>query len=104
MGIPAKILDRVAKTVKSFFDIGTPFLTVQVVPEFRPFIGIPELFAGRGKHKLLLFIKGIQPGKIFSFKFIPEDAGWDKKLLSDTRILCSGVRPPPEIIQCICTW
>ena len=43
MGIPAKILDRVAKTVKSFFDIGTPFLTVQVVPEFRPFIGIPEL-------------------------------------------------------------
>ena len=81
MGIPAKILDRVAKTVKSFFDIGTPFLTVQVVPEFRPFIGIPELFAGRGKHKLLLFIKGIQPGKIFSFKFIPEDAGWDKKLL-----------------------
>lgn len=81
MGVSAKILDRIAKTMKRFFDIGTPFLMVQVTTELRPFVGITEFFTGRGKHKLLLFIKGIQGGKVFSFKGIPEDSDRDKKLL-----------------------
>ena len=82
MGVPAKMLDCVSKTVKSFFDIGTPFLMIQAITEFRPSIGIPEFLAGGGKHKLLLFIKRIQSGKIFSFKFIPKDFDRDKKLFS----------------------
>ena len=103
MGVSAKILDRIAKPIKGFLAVGTPFFMIKVITEARPFIGIPELFAGIGKYKQLFFIKRVQAGKIFSLKFITEDFGPDKKSFLDLRILWSGVRPPPEMIQCIWT-
>lgn len=81
MGVSAKIFDRVAKTIKGFLDVWASFFMIQAITEFRPLIGITEFFAGRGKHKLLLFIKRIQSGKIFSFKFIPENSERNKIFL-----------------------
>lgn len=46
MGIPAQIFKRIAKTVESFFDIRAPVLLIKRIPEFRPFIRIPEFFTG----------------------------------------------------------
>lgn len=80
MGVSAKILDRIAKPIKGFLAVGTPFLMIKVITETRPFIGIPELFTGSGKYKQLFFIKRVQASKIFSLKFITEDFGPDKKI------------------------
>ena len=49
MRISAKILDRIAESVESFLDIRTPVFFVKIITEFRPLIGVFELFAGRGK-------------------------------------------------------
>lgn len=71
MRISAKILNRVAESVESFLDIRTPVFFVKIITEFRSFIGVFEFFAGRGKSQLVVFIKGIQFCKIFSFELIP---------------------------------
>lgn len=71
MRISAKILDRVAESVESFLDIRTPVFFVKIITESRPFIGVFEFFAGRGKSQPVAFIKGIQFCQIFSFELIP---------------------------------
>ena len=70
MCIPAKILDRIAKSIESFFDIRTPVFLIEMIAKFRPFPGIPEIFIGRGKQQVVFFIKGIQLSEIFSGSII----------------------------------
>lgn len=79
MCVSAKILNGIAKSVESLFNIRTPVFVVKTVSEFRPFVGVTEFFTGRGKYQLLLFIKGIQFSKIFSLEFIPEDFDRNEK-------------------------
>lgn len=82
MCVSAKILNSIAKSVESLFNIRTPVFVVKIVSEFRPFVGVIEFFTGRGKYQLPLFIKGIQFSEIFSPEFIPENFdGMKKELL-----------------------
>ena len=60
-----------AESVESFLDIRTPVFFVKIITESRPFIGVFEFFAGRGKSQPVAFIKGIQFCQIFSFELIP---------------------------------
>lgn len=46
VGIPSKVFYGVAKAVESFFYVRAPVLFVKGIPEGRPFIRIPQLFAG----------------------------------------------------------
>lgn len=71
MGIPAKIFDGIAKSVKSFLYVGTPILIIEGMAEFIPGIRIPEGSTGRGKREFPVVIEFIQAGKEFSFEFIP---------------------------------
>ena len=79
MCVSAKILNSIAKSVESLFNIRTPVFVVKTVSEFRLFVGVTEFFTGRGKYHLLLFIKGIQFSEIFSLEFIPEDFDRNEK-------------------------
>lgn len=79
MCVSAKILNSIAKSVESLFNIRTPVFVVKIVSEFRPFVGVTEFFTGRGKYQLPLFIKGIQFSEIFSPEFIPENFDRNEK-------------------------
>lgn len=81
MCISAKILDRIAEPMESLFDIRTPVFFKKVIAEFRPLVRVPKFFAGRGKEQFLIFIKGIQFRKVFSFELIPEYPDRNKKRL-----------------------
>ena len=104
MGIPSKVFERIAKSVKSFFYVRAPVFAVKIIFERLPLIGIPEFFTGRRENDLSFPVHGIKLGKIFPFKFIPEYPDRNENLFFDLRIFLSYVRPPPETIQCICTW
>ena len=72
MGIPSKVFERIAKSVKSFFYVRAPVFAVKIIFERLPLIGIPEFFTGRRENDLSFPVHGIKLGKIFPFKFIPE--------------------------------
>ena len=98
MGIPSKVFERIAKSVKSFFYVRAPVFAVKIIFERLPLIGIPEFFTGRRENDLSFPVHGIKLGKIFPFKFIPEYPDRNEKLVFDLRIFLSYVRPPPETI------
>lgn len=70
--ISSKIFDRITKTIKGLFDIGTPVFLIKRVPELAPFIGITETFAGRRENKTFAFVKRIKQGKIFPLELVAE--------------------------------
>ncbi len=72
MRILAKVFDRVAETVKSFFYVRAPVLSVKVVAECSPFIRIAQGFTGRRKKQFAVFVKVIKAGKELSLKLIPK--------------------------------
>ena len=53
MGIPSKVFERIAKSVKSFFYVRAPVFAVKIIFERLPLIGIPEFFTGREKRSVL---------------------------------------------------
>jgi len=95
MGIPSQIFNGISKAVKGFFDVRAPVLFIKGIAECGPFIRIPQLFTGRGKHQLTALIKGIQCGKAASFKLIPENHYRDEKMafgFADPAVRC---KPAP---------
>ena len=95
MCIFAKIFNSVAETVKSFFDIRTPFFFIQIIFELFPVVRRLEKITGE-KTQLPVLIKVIQHGNEFSLKLISQDTDWDKKFFEDFRSFLQEVRPPPE--------
>ena len=81
MGIPSKVFERIAKSVKSFFYVRAPVFAVKIIFERRPLIGIPEFFTGRRENDVFFPVHGIKLGKIFPFKFIPEYPDRNEKLV-----------------------
>ncbi len=81
MGIPSKVFERIAKSVKSFFYVRAPVFAVKIIFELLPLIGIPEFFTGRRENDLSFPVHGIKLGKIFPFKFIPEYPDRNEKLV-----------------------
>lgn len=81
MGIPSKVFERIAKSVKSFFYVRAPAFAVKIIFELLPLIGIPEFFTGRRENDLSFPVHGIKLGKIFPFKFIPEYPDRNEKLV-----------------------
>ena len=79
MCILPKIFHSAAKSTEGLLYIGAPVFGIEPVFKLLPFVGITKAAAGSGKHKLSLFVEGIQHGKIFSFEFIPEHCDRNKK-------------------------
>ena len=61
MGIPSKVFERIAKSVKSFFYVRAPVFAVKIIFELLPLIGIPECFTGRRENDLSLSLIHIFP-------------------------------------------
>ena len=53
VGISSEIFHRITKSMKNFFYVRTPYLSVKEIAEFRPFIGIAEFITESGKNRLL---------------------------------------------------
>lgn len=79
VGVTAKVLDGIAKPVKSLFDVRAPVFLIKAVFECFPDAGILQSAEGGRKNKLPLLIAGVQERKIFSLKLIPEHSDRDKK-------------------------
>ena len=80
MGIPAQIFNRIAKAIESFFDVRAPVFPVKGIPEFGPFIRIPEPFAGSRENQQAVLEEGLQARKKLTFEFIPEDFHPEKEI------------------------
>lgn len=102
--IPSKIFNGVAETVEGFLYVRTPVLAVKAITEFRPVVRVTQLLAGGRESEFLAFIKRIEAREVFPFNLSRSTWTGIKKLPEDFRILWSAVNPPPETIQCICTW
>ena len=72
MCIPSKVFNGIAKSVKSLFYVRAPVFVIKVIFELLPFIGITEFFTGRRENDLSFLVHGIQQGKIFPFKLVPQ--------------------------------
>ena len=79
VSVTAKVFDGIAKAVKSLFDVRAPVFPIKVVFECLPDAGILQGAEGGRKNKLPLLVAGVQEGKIFSLKLIPEYSDRDKK-------------------------
>lgn len=101
MGVTAKVLNGIAKSMKSLFDIRAPVFLIKTVFESLPFPGKLQCFAGSRENKFSLLIQSIQKRKIFPFDLFRRTLIGIKNFAEDFRILWSGVSPPPERMQCI---
>lgn len=79
MCISAEIFNGIAKSIEGFFYVGAPVLVIKAIAEFRPFIRIPQLFTETGKSQSAAFVKRIETGKVFAFKFVPQDSYRNKE-------------------------
>lgn len=82
MSVSSQIIDGVAESIESLFDIRTPVFFIQRVYKFIPVIRVPQFFARSGKDKLSFLEKSVQKGKIFALKLIPQDIYRDKKVFT----------------------
>lgn len=81
VGISAKVLNGIAKTVESFLYVRTPVFFIKAVAETDPFIRTAQLFTGRRKGQFATLVQGVQFCKVFSFEFIPQDFYRDKEFI-----------------------
>lgn len=87
MGVTAKVLDGIAKSVKGLFDVRAPVFLIKTVLESPPFTRKPQCFAGRRENKFSLLIQSTQKRKIFPFELLSEDSDREEKL-------CGGFPDP----------
>ena len=80
MGVTAEIFDGVPKTVKGFFDVRAPVLTVKGIPEFRPMVRVAQFFTGGGKVQLPIPEEGLETREELAFELIPEGLHPDKEV------------------------
>lgn len=80
MGVTAKVLNGIAKSMKSLFDIRAPVFPIKTVFESLPFPGKLQCFTGSRENKFSLLVQSIQKRKIFPFELISKDSDRDKKL------------------------
>lgn len=80
MCVAPKILNGIAKAIKSLFDVRTPVLLIKSVFPFLKGMGILQTAAGGRKDKRTIFIQPGKTGHIFSPEFISEDSDRDKEL------------------------
>lgn len=80
MCVAPKILNGIAKAIKSLFDVRTPVLLIKSVFPFLKGAGILQAAAGGRKGKEAVFIQPGKAGHVFSPEFIPEDSDRDKEL------------------------
>ena len=79
MGVTAKVLNGIAKSMKSLFDIRAPVFPIKTVFESLPFPGKLQCFTGSRENKFSLLVQSIQKRKIFPFELISKDSDRDKK-------------------------
>ncbi len=79
VGISSEIFHRITKSMKNFFYVRTPYLSVKEIAEFRPFIGIAEFITESGKKQAAVFVKRIESYKKFPLKLIPMDCHAEKE-------------------------
>lgn len=70
---------RIAKTVKGFFDVGTPRFLIKTVPEFCPCVGIAQFTAGRWKEQFSLPVVRFEISKELTTEFRSKHFHWNKK-------------------------
>ncbi len=92
VGIPPEVLNRVAKAVKGFLNVGAPVFFVEAVFPLFKVIRITQFFTGRRKGKGTVFVKSGKVCHIFSFEFIPQDLYGNEKL-------CGGFTDFPGFCQ-----
>lgn len=104
MGIPSKVFERIAKSVKSFFYVRAPVFAVKIIFELLPLIGIPEF--SQEEERTICPFRYMESSweRYFPLNLSRSTPTGMKNLFFDLRIFLSYVRPPPETIQCICTW
>lgn len=79
VGIAAQIFNGITEAVKGLLDVRTPVFFVKPVLPLIPGGGITQLFAGRGKNKVSVFVKGRELSHKFPLELIPENFNRDKK-------------------------
>ena len=83
MGVTAKILNGVPKSVKGFLDVRAPVLVVKGIPEFSPLVRVAQVFTGSGEVQLPIPEEGLKAREELSFELIPECLHPDKEVFPD---------------------
>ncbi len=93
--ISAKIFNGITKSVKGFFDIGTPVFSIKSIAETAPFIGVSKFHAGSGKQKFLFFKQPLQIEKKFPPEFTTKNFNRDKEIRTGCAQISGFVQPSP---------